>query len=90
MNKRIKCPCCGYYTIDSEDEIIVDICEVCLWQYDEVAHNNPEKSVGANKISLNEAKNNYKKYGVSKTKYIGKGINRTPNEDEIIIKTGGQ
>ena len=83
MNKKLKCPCCGYYTIDSEDEIIVEICEVCLWQYDEAAHKNSEKIIGANKISLNQAKNNYKQFGVSKKEYIGKNINRTPSEDEI-------
>ena len=27
-----KCPCCGYFTIDSDDEVIVDGCEVCFWQ----------------------------------------------------------
>lgn len=83
MNKKIKCPCCEYYTIDTEDEIIVDICEICLWQYDEVAHKNPEKRIGANKISLNEAKNNYKRFGLSKKEHIGKNINRMPNEDDF-------
>lgn len=83
MNKKLRCPCCGYYTIDSEDEIVVEICEVCLWQYDEVAHKYPDRIIGANKISLSEAKENYKLFGVAKKGYIGKGINREPNEDEL-------
>lgn len=83
MNKKIKCHCCGYYTIDSEDEIVVDICEVCLWQYDEMAQNNPEKIIGPNKISLSEAKENYKQFGVSKKRYIGENLNRMPSDDEI-------
>ncbi|MBQ3515375.1 MAG: hypothetical protein IJA32_16510 [Lachnospiraceae bacterium] len=29
-------------TIDDRDEVIVDICEVCFWQYDEVAQDNPK------------------------------------------------
>ena len=32
-----RCPCCGYLTIDDTDELITDICDVCFWQYDEVA-----------------------------------------------------
>lgn len=83
MKKKLKCPCCGYYTIVSEDEIVTDICEVCLWQYDEVAHANPEKNIGANKISLNEAKENFMQFGVSKKKYIGKNIAHLPRENEI-------
>ena len=83
MNKKLQCPCCGYYTIDSEDEIVVEICEVCLWQYDAVAHKYPNRVIGANKISLCEAKNNYKLFGVSNKEYIGKGINREPKEDEF-------
>ncbi|SHJ48150.1 Cysteine-rich CPCC [Anaerocolumna jejuensis DSM 15929] len=83
MNYKIKCPCCGYYTIDKEDEIITEICEVCLWQYDEVAHCNPDKVIGANKLSLVEAQENYKLYGVSKKEYIGKDFNRKPTDEEI-------
>lgn len=49
---RIKCPCCEYYTIDSHDEVIVDICEVCFWQYDMVAHNHPNLVIGPNKVSF--------------------------------------
>jgi len=42
-----KCPCCGYFTIDSDDEVIVDVYEVCFWQYDEIAHAHPEICIGA-------------------------------------------
>ena len=83
MSKKLRCPCCGYYTIDSRDEVVTEICEVCLWQYDEVAHANPDNNIGANKVSLNEAKENYIQYGVSKEKYIGKNIARLPRENEI-------
>ncbi|MDD3172674.1 MAG: CPCC family cysteine-rich protein [Herbinix sp.] len=83
MCNKIQCPCCGYYTIDNADEIIIEICEVCLWQYDEIAHNNPEKIIGANKISLIEAQRNYKLYGISKREYMGRNINRRPTEEEI-------
>ena len=77
---KIKCPCCGYYTIDSIDEIIFDICEVCFWQYDEIAHNNPSFNIGANKVSLNDARINYKKFGACDSKF--RNLVRKPLTEE--------
>jgi len=71
MNKQ--CPCCGYYTVDSDDEIIVDICPVCFWQYDEVAHDKPDTMLGANAVTLNQAKENFKLFGSSEKRFMGKG-----------------
>lgn len=81
--KKIQCPCCGYYTISTEDEIIVDICEVCFWQYDTTAHKYPEKSIGPNSVSLNEARVNYIKYGVSEKRFIDKNLTREPYPEEF-------
>lgn len=67
--KRLKCPCCGNFTIESDDEVIVDICDVCLWQYDVVAHEKPDLNIGANHVSLNRARENYKTFGVCKKGY---------------------
>ena len=81
--KRQECPCCGYFTVESEDEVIVDICPVCFWQYDLVAHEKPDKNIGANHVSLNEARQNYKKYGVCKKRHIGKNFTRLPLPEEL-------
>ena len=72
-NGNVQCPCCGNYTIcyDPEMEIIVDICEVCFWQYDWVSHAKPTISIGPNKVSLNQAKKNYKKFGACEERHIG-------------------
>ena len=67
---NIQCPCCGYYTIDSDDEVIVDICEVCFWQYDEVAHDKPDTMKGANSVTLNQARENYKKFGACEQRFV--------------------
>ncbi|MFF2910549.1 CPCC family cysteine-rich protein [Paenibacillus sp. NPDC057934] len=67
--KRLKCPCCEYFTVESDDEAIVDICEVCFWQYDIVAHKFPERNIGANHVSLSEARENFKKYGACKKEF---------------------
>lgn len=73
-------PCCGYLTINDADEIITDICEVCFWQYDEVAQDNPDRVIGANKISLNIAKKNYKLLGAVEERFLD--IVRPLHEDE--------
>ena len=62
----IQCPCCSYYTIsvDETQDIIIDFCEVCGWQYDWVAQKYPDRIIGPNHISLNDAKKYYKIFGV--------------------------
>ena len=52
----IRCPCCNCLTISEEDEIIVDICPVCFWQYDTTCQDYPDLVIGPNRVSLNEAK----------------------------------
>lgn len=78
-----KCPCCGFYTIENDDEIITDICDVCFWQFDIVAQQNPQKNIGPNRISLKEAQNNYKKYGACKKEYSDKKLVRKPTNEEM-------
>ena len=77
------CPCCGFFTIDSDDEVVVDICEVCFWQYDEVAQKYPEKNIGSNGLSLEQAKENYKLYNACKKEYADNHLVRKPLEDEL-------
>jgi methionyl-tRNA synthetase len=77
---NIQCPCCENYTIDSDDEVIVEICEVCFWQYDVTAHKYPSKSIGPNKVSLNQARENYMKFGACREDV--KEYVRKPTDDE--------
>lgn len=79
--KRLQCPCCDNFTIESEDEVVVEICDVCFWQFDVVAHAKPDISIGANHISLNQARENYKLFGVCKPQY--KSMVREPLEEEL-------
>ena len=50
-----KCPCCGYFTIEDD----YDICAVCYWEYDTVAHNMSNVVIGPNGVSLNQTQKNY-------------------------------
>ncbi|WP_411343405.1 CPCC family cysteine-rich protein [Paenibacillus sp. WLX1005] len=57
------------------------ICDVCFWQFDFTAHLKPDQESGANKISLNQAIENYKRFGVSKLQR--KHLVRAPLEEEL-------
>lgn len=76
-----RCPCCGYLTIDDSYHIITDICEVCFWQYDEVAQNSSDRIIGANKVSLNMAKKNFKIFGAVEERF--KEMVRLPYDNEL-------
>lgn len=87
---KVKCPCCGYYTqlVETSDEPLFEICEVCFWQYDAVAHDNPNMVIGANHISLYDAQENYKKFGACKEKF--KNDVRKPFLEELPEKNEEQ
>ncbi len=76
-----RCPCCGYLTVDAGCEIITDVCEVCFWQYDEVAQKFPDKIIGPNRVSLNMAKRNYKLIGACEEQFVN--MVRLPDENEL-------
>ncbi len=62
------CPCCGNLTLEAEvlDDGDFDICLVCFWEDDPAQRDNPVDPVGANDVSLREARENYQVYGASK------------------------
>lgn len=53
----IKCPVCGKYPFSEENDF--DICPVCGWENDGDQLNNPDSDVGANSVSLNDARKLY-------------------------------
>ena len=61
--KQYPCPCCGFYTRSEAGFGTFDICPICGWEDDFFQANNPDNPSGANHISLNQARENYKKYG---------------------------
>ena len=58
MSKH-KCPVCGQYEFESEGSF--DYCDVCGWQDDMIKEMNPDEKYCANQMSLNEAREAYKK-----------------------------
>ena len=71
---------------DKKPYTLYEICRVCFWQYDEVAHDDLNKKSGANGITLNEAIQNYKQYGVCKKEFID--MVRPPLEEELPENNG--
>ena len=53
----VPCPCCGVGFVSEGHEF--DICEECGWEDDDYQFNHPDYRGGANRISLNEARQNY-------------------------------
>ena len=82
--KKYQCPCCEFYTFeyDGGDGPLFEICAVCSWQYDPVMHDRSNMTGGANKVSLDVARINYKKFGASEQRFIN--YVRKPKEDEMM------
>ena len=78
---RYKCECCGYYTLTEESKGNYNICPVCFWEDDIVQLEDPDFSGGANEESLNQARNNYVKFGASDKKFLNKV--RKPQYNEL-------
>ena len=64
---RYVCACCGCHTLLNPGHY--DICDVCGWEDDpyetQPPRGNPDAISGPNRISLNEARANYKRFGAS-------------------------
>ena len=63
--KKYPCPCCGSLTLSEPPPGTFDICDVCDWEDDRVQYDEPGLDEGANHVSLREARENYRKYGIA-------------------------
>lgn len=81
MKKGYPCACCGFLTMPESHYGTFEICPVCFWEDDNVQFNNIDFSGGANEESLREARQNFKKFKASSSKFL-KNI-RDPLPDEI-------
>ena len=83
----IRCPCCGYLTmkyINANDGFCIDICPVCFWQFDNLSNSSPNISIGPNSVSLNQARENYKKMGAIEERLLH--CVRPPTKEEFADK----
>ncbi|MBR4467284.1 MAG: hydrolase [Clostridia bacterium] len=63
---KYRCACCGCYTLSEPAGGSFEICPVCFWEDDRLQLNDPSYPGGANGISLEEARLNYQRFGVSR------------------------
>lgn len=81
--KKYQCPCCRYYTYEHEPDGSYDICPVCFWEDDIVQQEDESYEGGANRVSLIQARENFKSYGACEphlTEYV-----RRPLPDEMDV-----
>lgn len=79
--QKFPCPCCGYLTLESPPPGTYLVCPVCNWEDDPVQFKDPQYSGGANVISLQEAKENFKNlYAISED---ARSLVRPPRPDEM-------
>ena len=79
VKKHFACPCCDYLTI--QDVRRHEICPVCYWEDDPIQFEDRAYMGGANEVSLQEAKINYRKYGASMKEYVR--FVRQPKQEEF-------
>lgn len=65
--KHLRCLCCRSRTVPPG---LNAVCPVCFWEDCSLADQEPNRPFGANKVSLNEARANFKKFGASQEKFI--------------------
>jgi hypothetical protein len=80
VSARYPCPCCGYLTLDEAPPDTYAICKVCFWEDDGVQFRDPDREGGANGVSLNQARRNFREHGVSELRF--KAHVRPPLPDE--------
>jgi rubredoxin len=78
--QKYPCPCCGYYTLPKEPPGTYDICQVCRWEDDPVQFKRPTLRGGANRPSLEEARQNFRFHGWA-SEHL-KEYARPPRSDE--------
>nr|WP_139489730.1 CPCC family cysteine-rich protein [Brevibacillus dissolubilis] len=78
--KKYNCPCCGNNTLDEKPPGSFDICPVCYWEDDNLQFQDPNRTGGANGISLNEARENYIRIGAISSEFLK--FVRPPTQEE--------
>lgn len=80
INPRWPCPCCAYRTLEEKPPGSYFICPVCFWEDDPVQFDDPTYRGGANVVSLDDARTNFKMFAASEERF--KHNVRPPRSDE--------
>jgi hypothetical protein len=80
MSDRFACPCCGYLTLPEPPPGTFHICKVCFWEDDDVQFHHPDTGGGANAVSLDRARENFRAHGVSEPRFKANVRDPLPEE----------
>ncbi|MBI4955819.1 MAG: hydrolase [Myxococcales bacterium] len=80
MPKSFACPCCGCLTLDEAPPGTFAVCPVCDWEDDDVQCGDPSYRGGANGVSLDEARANFRAFGAVTTEAVARVRLPRPNE----------
>ena len=83
--KEYPCPCCGFLTMFGPVRHTFGICSVCGWEDDEVQCDDPDFAGGANTVSLNQARANYKAFGAAEKGFLSHVRSPRPEETPHIL-----
>ena len=81
---RFPCPCCGYLTMSEEERGSYEICPVCYWEDDRQQFEDPALDVGANAVSLEQARRNFAEDGAAEARFLDNV--RPPQDEEIPVE----
>ena len=79
-NGKFYCECCGYNTLNEKPNGTYQICRTCYWEDDPIQSAEPDYEGGANRVSLNQAKRNFKEFGACERDMI-KNVNKVHKTD---------
>ena len=88
-NSFFPCACCGHLTISNQPPGTFEICPICNWEDDNVQFDDPNFEGGSNDMSLNQAKENYRKFKARSKRDLSNVRSPQPNEIPISKKSNG-
>jgi hypothetical protein len=80
LGTRYACPCCDCFTLDEPPSGTFAICPVCCWEDDNVQFADLDYEGGANKASLRQAREVFRRIGASEARRLGRA--RPPLREE--------
>lgn len=81
MTERFACPCCGSLTLGEKPPGTFAICPICGWEDDNVQYYDPSYEGGANRISLDQARENFRAFGAASRSDLSRV--RPPQPEEL-------
>lgn len=85
MDERVEregyCPVCGYRTLPRRPSLVRhEVCPICHWEDDLVQQSRPDSTVGANGVSLAQARVNFRECGAVEPR--SSEHTRAPTDDD--------